>query len=141
MIWAVAVSDVKSFVRVPVAQSLGKVPPLSIDGEQMYKVIENLLINANDAVKQDGRISIATSSNENWAEIAVQDNGYGMSREFIEKSLFLPFQTTKKQGMGIGLYHCKTIIEAHGGRVEVESEEGKGTTFRVRLPVNKMSLT
>ena len=136
---AATVSDVKSFVRVPVAQSLGKVPPLSIDGEQMYKVIENLLINANDAVKQDGRISIATSSNENWAEIAVQDNGYGMSREFIQKSLFLPFQTTKKQGMGIGLYHCKTIVEAHGGRVEVESEEGNGTTFRVLLPVNKTS--
>lgn len=132
---AAVVSDVKSFVRVPVAQSLGKVPPLPIDGEQMYKVIENLLINANDAVKQDGRISIATSSNENWAEIAVQDNGYGMSREFIEKSLFLPFQTTKKQGMGIGLYHCKTIVEAHGGRVEVESEEGTGTTVHVLLPV------
>ncbi|MEN6374758.1 MAG: XrtA/PEP-CTERM system histidine kinase PrsK [Smithella sp.] len=132
---AVAVSDVKSFVKVPLAQNLGKVPPLSIDSEQIYKVIENLLINANDAVKQDGRISIATSSHENWAEIAVQDNGYGMSREFIKKSLFLPFQTTKKQGMGIGLYHCKTIVEAHGGRVEVESEEGNGTTFRVLLPV------
>jgi len=132
---ATMVSDIKSFVRVPIAQNLGKVPPLSIDSEQMYKVIENLLINANDAVKQDGQISIATSCNENWAEIAVQDNGYGMSREFIEKSLFLPFQTTKKQGMGIGLYHCKTIVEAHGGRVEVESEEGNGTTFHVRLPV------
>ncbi len=132
---AVAVSDLKSVVRVPLSQNLSKVPPLSIDGEQMYKVIENLLINANDAVQQDGRISIATSCNENWAEIAVQDNGYGMSREFIEKSLFLPFQTTKKQGMGIGLYHCKTIVEAHGGRVEVESEEGNGTTFRVLLPV------
>ena len=61
-----------------------------------------------------------------------------MSREFIEKSLFRPFQTTKKQGMGIGLYHCKTIVEAHGGRIEVESEEGKGTTFRVLLPVTRM---
>jgi len=132
---AVAVSDLKSVVRVPLSQNLSKVPPLSIDGEQMYKVIENLLINANDAVQQDGRISIATSCHENWAEIAVQDNGYGMSREFIEKSLFLPFQTTKKQGMGIGLYHCKTIVEAHGGRVEVKSEEGKGTTFHVLLPV------
>ena len=105
---AVAVSDLKSVVRVPLSQNLSKVPPLSIDGEQMYKVIENLLINANDAVQQDGRISIATRCNANWAEIAVQDNGDGMSREFIEKSLFLPFQTTKKQGMGIGLYHCKT---------------------------------
>ncbi|MEN6319565.1 MAG: XrtA/PEP-CTERM system histidine kinase PrsK [Syntrophaceae bacterium] len=132
---AVAVSDIKNLVRVPLSQNLGKVPPLLIDSEQMYKVVENLLINANDAVKQDGRISISTSCNENWAEIAVQDNGYGMSKEFIEKSLFLPFRTTKKQGMGIGLYHCKTIVEAHGGRVEVESEEGNGTIFHVLLPV------
>jgi putative PEP-CTERM system histidine kinase len=131
----VAVSDVKSFIRVPLAHSLGKVPPLFIDGEQIYKVVENLLINASEAVQQDGRISISTSCRENWAEITVQDNGYGMSKEFIEKSLFLPFRTTKKQGMGIGLYHCKTIVEAHGGRVEVESEAGQGTTFHVLLPV------
>jgi signal transduction histidine kinase len=58
-----------------------------------------------------------------------------MSKEFMEKHLFRPFQTTKKQGMGIGLFHCKTIVEAHGGRIEADSEEGKGTTFRVLLPV------
>jgi len=57
-----------------------------------------------------------------------------MSREFIETRLFRPFQTTKPKGMGIGLFHCKTIVEAHGGRIEVQSEEGKGTTFRVFLP-------
>jgi len=58
-----------------------------------------------------------------------------MSPEFIANDLFRPFRTTKKQGMGIGLYHCKTIVEAHGGRIEAESEAGKGTTFRVLLPV------
>jgi signal transduction histidine kinase len=82
------------------------------------------------------QITVATSCTEKWAEISVRDNGCGMSREFIEKSLFRPFQTTKKKGMGIGLYHCKTIVEAHGGRIEVESEEGRGTTFRVLLPMN-----
>jgi signal transduction histidine kinase len=60
-----------------------------------------------------------------------------MSREFMDKYLFKPFQTTKKQGMGIGLFHCKTIVEAHGGRIEVESEEGKGSTFKVLLPVRR----
>ena len=55
----------------------------------------------------------------------------------MKDRLFRPFQTTKKQGMGIGLYHCKTIVDAHGGKLTVESEEGKGTTFRILLPIKK----
>jgi signal transduction histidine kinase len=57
-----------------------------------------------------------------------------MSRLFIERSLFQPFQTTKSQGLGIGLFHSKMIVEAHRGRIEVESEEGEGSLFRVMLP-------
>jgi hypothetical protein len=57
-----------------------------------------------------------------------------MSKEFIERSLFRPFKSTKKQGMGIGLFQSKTIVEAHQGRIEVESEPGKGSTFKVFLP-------
>jgi hypothetical protein len=64
----------------------------------------------------------------------VSDDGCGMAPEFIEKRLFRPFQTTKKQGMGIGLFHSRTIVEAHGGRLEVVSAEGKGSTFRVFIP-------
>jgi len=60
-----------------------------------------------------------------------------MPDEFIRKSLFQPFKTTKKKGLGIGLYHSKAIVEAHGGRVEVESEPGKGSTFRVLLPASR----
>ncbi|MEN6485143.1 MAG: ATP-binding protein, partial [Syntrophobacteraceae bacterium] len=62
--------------------------------------------------------------------------GCGMSGEFMEKHLFHPFKTTKERGLGIGLYHCKMIVEAHKGRIEVESMEGVGTTFRVLLPVS-----
>ena len=58
-----------------------------------------------------------------------------VSKEFIEKSLFQPFKTTKKGSFGIGLYQCKTVIEAHNGKIKVDSEEGKGTIFTVRLPV------
>ena len=92
-----------------------------------------LPLNASGIQGEGGQITVATRCRENWVEISVRDNGCGMSRDFIEKSLFRPFQTTKKQGMGIGLYHCKTIVEAHGGRIEVESEEGRGTTFKVLL--------
>jgi hypothetical protein len=58
-----------------------------------------------------------------------------MTKDFMEKSLFRPFKTTKKQGMGIGLFQSKMIIEGHGGRIEVESEENVGSTFRVFLPI------
>ena len=69
--------------------------------------------------------------------LSVADNGCGMSEEFLKQSLFRPFRTTKKGGTGIGMFHCKMIIEAHGGKIEVESEVGKGSAFRVMLPLQK----
>jgi signal transduction histidine kinase len=65
----------------------------------------------------------------------VTDNGCGMSQEFISRSLFRPFQTTKKNGLGIGMFQSKMIVEAHQGKIEVESEPGHGATFRIYLPV------
>lgn len=132
-----SVAEAKNYARLPILQDLAMVPLLSIDREQIHKVLENLLMNASDALGQDGEIAVASVYKDNWVEISIRDNGCGMSRDFIEKSLFRPFQTTKKQGMGIGLYHSKTIVEAHGGRIEVESEEGRGTTFRVLLPMKQ----
>jgi putative PEP-CTERM system histidine kinase len=130
------VSDTKDYVLAPITQNLDTVPSLLLDREQIHKVLENLLMNAYDALRENGQIEVTTCSHDKWAEISVRDNGCGMSKEFMEKSLFRPFQTTKKQGMGIGLYHCKTIIEAHGGKIEVDSEEEKGTTFKVLLPMD-----
>ena len=60
-----------------------------------------------------------------------------MSASFIERSLFRPFQTTKKNGLGIGMFQSKMIVEVHGGRIAVESEPGKGTTIRVYLPAQR----
>jgi hypothetical protein len=62
-----------------------------------------------------------------------------MSQDFIESSLFQPFKSTKKRGMGIGLFHSKMIVEAHHGRIDVESQPGKGSVFKVVLPVKQES--
>jgi putative PEP-CTERM system histidine kinase len=107
-----------------------------IDPAQIRKVITNLLLNALEAVGAHGQIRVSTAQRDSWAIIAVADTGCGMSREFIDRSLFRAFQTTKKDGMGIGMFHTKAIVEAHQGRIEVQSEPGKGSTFRILLPVS-----
>jgi hypothetical protein len=132
------IHDAKEYVKAQVSQNFDQnMPLLPVDQEQMHKVLENLLMNAYDATGNDGQISVATIFQDNWVEISVSDTGCGISKEFMEKNLFRPFQTTKKQGMGIGLYHCKTIVDAHGGKLNVESEEGKGTIFKILLPLGK----
>jgi putative PEP-CTERM system histidine kinase len=129
-----ATAGLDGYLKVAVTRELNPIVPFSVDAEQMQKVLVNLLMNADDAIADGGEIKVATGYHDGWAEITLSDNGCGMSKEFVEKHLFRPFQTTKKQGMGIGLFHCKTIVEAHGGRIEVETEEGKGTTFHILLP-------
>jgi putative PEP-CTERM system histidine kinase len=129
-----ALSGLNGSLRAEVVPDLGATPPVALDPEQMQKVVLNLLLNANEAVREGGRIRVSTGRADRWAYLAVTDDGCGMSPEFMARSLFKPFRTTKGQGLGIGLFHSKTIVEAHRGRIEVESEEGRGTTFRVLLP-------
>ncbi len=121
--------------KVSIKEDLSPLPEFFADSEQIQKVIMNLILNSNEAIKNGGEIRVATEKREGWAILSVYDNGCGMSKEFVEKSLFRPFKSTKKQGMGIGLFQSKVIVEAHQGRIEVESEEGRGTTFRVMLPL------
>jgi putative PEP-CTERM system histidine kinase len=120
---------------VEVLQELGPIPKVKLDPAQIEKVLTNLVINAREAVGSHGKVRIQTGRRNGWVVLAVADNGCGMTPEFIENRLFRPFQTTKKKGIGIGMFHCKMIVEAHRGRIEVESELGKGTAFRVLLPV------
>lgn len=110
-------------------------PPRSrVDPELMKKAMVNLLLNANEAVEEGGLIRVITETVEGGVLLGVQDNGKGMSKEFMESSLFRPFRSTKPKGMGVGLFQIKTILDAHGASVRVESQEGKGTTFWVRIP-------
>ena len=130
-------ADMPDLVKVPLYQELHPVPKLLLDPEHLQKVVINLLLNANEAVCDQGEIHISTDTIDGWVRLAVRDNGCGIPQAFMECSLFQLFQTTKSQGLGIGLFHSKMIVEAHRGRIEVESEQGKGSTFTVFLPISR----
>lgn len=128
-------TELDGAVHGTVTQELRPLPLLPLDRTQIQKVLVNLVLNAHEAAGSNGAIAVSTGQQKGWAILAVTDNGSGMPKEFVEHSLFHPFQTTKSKGLGIGLFHSKKIIEAHHGRIEVESEVGQGSTFRVLLPV------
>jgi signal transduction histidine kinase len=98
-------------------------------------VVTNLLINAREAMGRQGCLTVATALAGGRVVMTVSDTGCGMSAEFIRKSLFRPFQTTKKKGLGIGMFQSKLIIEAHRGNLQVQSTPGSGSTFRMFLPI------
>ncbi|MGH9874789.1 MAG: ATP-binding protein [Pyrinomonadaceae bacterium] len=107
-----------------------------VDLERMEKVVENLVINGREAMtRKSGTLSIvAGTTDEGKPFFSVSDTGEGMSQRFIEEKLFHPFATTKKRGVGLGLYTCREVVVANGGSISVDSREGAGTTFKVVLP-------
>jgi putative PEP-CTERM system histidine kinase len=121
---------------VELTRELQPLPLIQADREQLRSVITNLLLNACDAVGPGGgRIQVRTEHHEGRVVLSVSDNGCGMGPEFVKRSLFRPFQSTKKNGLGIGMFQIRMVVEAHGGGIQVESEVGRGTTIRVTLPV------
>jgi putative PEP-CTERM system histidine kinase len=129
--------DMNGYLGCLVRKELADLPRISADPSQLQRVIMNLLLNAREAVGQTGEITVHTAARSGWVELGVADNGRGMSQSFLENRLFRPFQTTKTKGTGIGLFQSKAIVEAHGGRIEVESTEGEGSLFRVLLPIKE----
>ena len=111
--------------------------PIYINGDprQLGRCIINFIKNAYEACKEGDSIKILAWSECGKAIIEIKDSGMGMSEE-VRESLFTPFFTTKESGTGIGAYIAKTIIENHGGCVEVESVRGRGTTITVSLPID-----
>ena len=105
------------------------------DREQIQSVVTNLVVNAREALGPEGSIHVQTEQVGGTVVLTVGDNGCGMSKAFLNDGLFLPFQSTKKEGLGIGMFQSRLIVEAHGGSIRVESEVGKGSTFQVSLPV------
>lgn len=116
---------------------LEELPAVALDPEEMSRVVQNLLLNAREAIGPDGIITIRTRRLDGRVELSVEDNGRGMDGEFMQKGLFQPFRTTKSDGLGIGLFQCKKIVEAHRGSIAVESEAGRGTIVRVTLPCER----
>lgn len=103
--------------------------------DRLERVIGHLLQNAADASDASGIIRVRARSGEGEAHIEVEDNGKGMSEEFVRTRLFRPFSSTKAHGMGIGTFESREYVRELGGSLEVESREGAGTTFRIRLPL------
>lgn len=112
---------------------------ISVDWEKMQRVFSNLIKNAIEAMPLGGRITIKDQMIDGKLEISIADTGTGIPAKFLP-NLFSPLHTTKPQGMGFGLAICKRLVEAHGGTITVETSEGKGTTFKLKLPLTQESI-
>ena len=103
------------------------------DKEKLKIVFNNMIANANHAITDGDIISINTIERENNIIIHISDSGHGISSDVLPK-IFEPLFTTKQKGTGLGLTSCKSIVQEHGGTINVSSEIGKGTTFTIILP-------
>jgi signal transduction histidine kinase len=112
------------------------IPPFPFDAELMERVVYNLVLNAAQATAPGGAVTVKTRVWDSTAEIAVIDRGSGIDARQLD-SIFNPFFTTKPEGVGLGLAIVSKIVDEHGGKITVESETGKGSLFRVLLPMER----
>jgi two-component system, NtrC family, nitrogen regulation sensor histidine kinase NtrY len=122
--------------RIQPKLQLGDVPQVSADPVLLRRVIENLVLNAIDAMPHGGTLTFRTmtNSNDRFAVFELADTGAGLTAEECER-LFTPYYTTKQHGTGLGLAIAQSVISDHHGRITVSSKKGQGTTFHVELPV------
>ncbi len=132
------VNDVLESTKLPenieLIKDFGCVPEVNVDKAMVKRVFVNLVTNAIQAMPTGGTFRVSTTNLDEYVMAKFQDTGIGMSQKTLKK-LFTPFFTTKAQGMGMGLAICKKFMELNGGCIDVHSEEGKGTTFTICLPV------
>jgi two-component system nitrogen regulation sensor histidine kinase NtrY len=122
----------KNQIAVHVALADG-LPEISADPDLLHRALQNLILNAIDAMAQGGELEISTKSLGNRIEISVSDSGSGLTEEECGR-LFTPYYTTKQHGTGLGLAIVQSVVSDHGGKISVESTKEKGTTFRIELP-------
>jgi len=113
-----------------------RLPLAPLDPTQMQQVLVNLVKNAMQAMTKGGTLTLQTGEGSDGVWLSVADTGGGIPQEQINR-IFEPFFTTKKKGSGLGLMIVQRIIRAHGGRIELESLVGRGTTFRIWLPLHE----
>ncbi len=124
--------------KATVIKEYGDIPPMECLASQLNQVFMNLLVNAAQAIENQGIITLRTGMKDDWVWVEISDNGKGIPQENINR-IFEPFFTTKPvgKGTGLGLSLSYGIIKKHGGRCEVHSEIGQGTSFKVWLPVSQ----
>jgi len=124
--------------RISVVRDFAEVKPVRADPAQLNQVFTNLVLNAIQAIDDEGEIHVIAFDDTEEVVVTVRDTGRGIE-ETDQDRVFEPFFTTKEigQGTGLGLAICYGIVEAHGGRIELESTPGRGSTFTVRLPVEQ----
>jgi two-component system NtrC family sensor kinase len=112
-----------------------RLPPVAADAAQLTQVLVNLVVNAIHATSAGGTITVTTRADDDYVYLAVEDTGAGMTEE-VQRQVFLPFFTTKDigEGTGLGLSVVHGIVKAHGGSISVQSEIGKGSSFKLKLP-------
>ena len=123
--------------RIEIVKELDEsIPEIYADSAQLHQVLVNLMVNAIQAMPDGGELRVKTVLEEGQIMLTVEDTGVGMSDEVMKKA-FLPFFTTKDvgEGTGLGLSVVHGIVTSHGGTISLRSEEGKGSTFEIRLPI------
>jgi two-component system, NtrC family, nitrogen regulation sensor histidine kinase NtrY len=110
-----------------------KLPVIQADATLLHRAIENLILNALDAMPAGGTLIIRTARQDGGVRLEISDTGAGLTREECER-LFTPYYTTKKHGTGLGLAIVQSVVADHGGRISVSSEPRHGATFRIDLP-------
>jgi len=120
-------------VSTKLARQLTATP---VDATQLQQVLVNLVKNAVQAMTTGGTLTLQTGENPDGVWVSVADTGGGIPQEQINR-IFEPFYTTKKRGSGLGLMIVQRIVRAHGGKIELESKFGRGTTFRIWLPLHE----
>ncbi|EQB63842.1 MAG: GAF sensor hybrid histidine kinase [candidate division Zixibacteria bacterium RBG-1] len=126
-------------VDIKVDKQLKELKPVAGVASELTEVVANMILNSVDALPEGGTITLKTYRNQDSVYIEIQDTGSGMSDE-VKGMAFEPFFTTKgKQGTGLGLSVAYGIISRHKGEITIDSQEGKGTTFKIRLPLQEIT--